>query len=46
MSLQQQLMERLHTLAPTHLEVINESAQHGGYFPGKETSSENLCIGL
>lgn len=32
MSLEQQLIERLQTLAPSHLEVINESAGHGGYF--------------
>ena len=44
MSLQQQLMERLHTLAPTHLEVINESAQHGGYFPGKETHFKVIIV--
>ena len=37
MNLEQQLIERLQTLAPTHLEVINESAGHGGYFPGKES---------
>ncbi|RKG30122.1 BolA family transcriptional regulator [Acinetobacter guerrae] len=37
MALQQQLVERLNTLQPTHLEVINESSGHGGYFPGKES---------
>ena len=37
MTLEQQLIERLNTLQPTHLEVINESAGHGGYFPGKES---------
>ena len=37
MSLEQQLIERLQELSPTHLEVINESAGHGGYFPGKES---------
>ena len=36
MTLEQQLIERLNTLQPTQLEVINESAGHGGYFPGKE----------
>jgi hypothetical protein len=35
MKLEQQLIERLQTLTPTHLEVLNESAGHGGYFPGK-----------
>ncbi|MBK0065240.1 MULTISPECIES: BolA family protein [unclassified Acinetobacter] len=37
MALEQQLIERLNTLQPTHLEVINESSGHGGYFPGKES---------
>lgn len=37
MSLEQQLIERLQTLTPIYLEVVNESASHGGYFPGKES---------
>lgn len=37
MTLEQQLIERLQQLAPTHLTVMNESAGHGGYFPGKES---------
>ena len=37
MTLEQQLIERLQSLAPSHLDVINESAGHGGYFPGKES---------
>lgn len=37
MSLEQQLIERLNALQPTHLEVVNESSGHGGYFPGKES---------
>ena len=37
MTLEQQLIERLQSLTPTHLDVINESAGHGGYFPGKES---------
>lgn len=37
MTLEQQLIERLQLLAPTHLAVTNESAGHGGYFPGKES---------
>ena len=36
MSLEQQLIERLQTLSPTHLEVVNESSSHGGYFPVKK----------
>jgi len=36
-TLEQQLIERLQSLAPSHLDVINESAGHGGYFPGKES---------
>ena len=37
MTLEQQLIKRLQCLAPSHLDVINESAGHGGYFPGKES---------
>ena len=37
MTLEQQLIERLQSLAPSHLDVINESAGHVGYFPGKES---------
>lgn len=37
MSLELQLIERLQQLAPSHLEVVNESAGHGGYYPGKES---------
>ena len=37
MSLEQQLIERLQALSPSHLDVVNESAGHGGYFPGKES---------
>ena len=37
MTLEQQLIERLQSLAPSHLDVINESAGHGGYSPGKES---------
>jgi len=44
MNLEQQLIERLQTLAPTHLEVINESAGHGGYFPGKESHFKVIVV--
>ena len=37
MQLQQQLTEQLAELHPVHLEVSNESAGHGGYFPCKES---------
>ena len=37
MSLEQQLIQRLELLQPTHLDVVNESSGHGGYFPGKES---------
>ena len=37
MTLEQQLIERVQSLVPIHLDVINESAGHGGYFPGKES---------
>lgn len=44
MSLEQQLIERLQTLSPTHLEVVNESSSHGGYFPGKETHFKVIIV--
>lgn len=44
MNLEQQLIERLQTLIPTHLEVINESAGHGGYFPGKESHFKVIVV--
>lgn len=34
---QTKLTERLSTLSPQVLEIVNESAGHGGYFPGKES---------
>ena len=44
MNLEQQLIERLNTLNPTHLEVINESSGHGGYFPGKESHFKVVVV--
>ena len=44
MRLEQQLTERLNTLQPSHLEVINESAGHGGYFPGKESHFKVIIV--
>ncbi len=44
MSLEKQLIEKLITLEPTHLEVINESAGHGGYFPGKESHFKVIIV--
>lgn len=44
MMLEQQLIERLNTLQPTHLEVINESSGHGGYFPGKESHFKVIVV--
>ena len=35
--LQQQLSKRLQALAPSVLQVDNESRGHGGYFEGKES---------
>lgn len=35
--LQQQLSSRLQALAPSVLQVDNESSGHGGYFDGKES---------
>lgn len=45
MSLEQQLIERLQTLQPSHLQVINESSGHGGYFPGKESHFKVIIVG-
>ncbi|MCF9035208.1 BolA family protein, partial [Acinetobacter nectaris] len=44
MNLQQQLMECLDTLNPSHLEIINESANHGGYYPGKESHFKVIIV--
>ncbi|RYL29678.1 BolA family protein [Acinetobacter piscicola] len=44
MSLEQQLIEQLQTLNPTHLKVVNESAGHGGYFPGKESHFKVIIV--
>ncbi len=44
MSLEQQLKQRLETLAPIHLQVMNESAGHGGYFPGKESHFKVVVV--
>lgn len=37
MQIQAQLEQLLLVLKPEHLEVLNESSGHGGYFPGKES---------
>ncbi len=44
MSLSSNLIERLQTLAPNHLEVVNESSGHGGYFPGKESHFKVIVV--
>lgn len=44
MSIEQQLIERLQTLSPEHLEVVNESSGHGGYFPGKESHFKVVIV--
>ena len=44
MSLEQQLIERLQKLSPSHLEVVNESSGHGGYFPGKESHFKVIVV--
>ena len=44
LSLEQQLIERLQQLSPSHLEVVNESAGHGGYFPGKESHFKVIVV--
>ena len=44
MNLEQQLKERLQQLAPSYLEVVNESSGHGGYFPGKESHFKVIVV--
>ena len=44
MSLEQQLIERLQQLSPSHLEVVNESSGHGGYFPGKGSHFKVIVV--
>lgn len=44
LSLEQQLIERLQQLSPSHLEIVNESAGHGGYFPGKESHFKAVIV--
>jgi BolA protein len=42
--LEQQLVERLGELQPSHLEVVNESSGHGGYYPGKESHFKVVMV--
>ncbi len=44
MNLEQQLIERLQVLAPSQLQVSNESSGHGGYYPGKESHFKVVII--
>ena len=44
MSLEQQLITQLNALQPAHLQVINESSGHGGYFPGKESHFKIIIV--
>ena len=44
MNLEQQLIQRLQSLSPIHLEVVNESSGHGGYFPGKESHFKVVVV--
>ena len=44
MNLEQQLIQRLQELSPVHLEVVNESSGHGGYFPGKESHFKVVVV--
>jgi BolA family transcriptional regulator, general stress-responsive regulator len=44
MRLEQQLKDRLSSLNPNHLEVVNESAGHGGYYPGKESHFKVIVV--
>ena len=44
MSLEQQLITQLNALQPAHLQVINKSSGHGGYFPGKESHFKVIVV--
>lgn len=44
MNIEQQLSARLATLSPSYLEVVNESAGHGGYYPGKESHFKTVIV--
>lgn len=37
MSFAEQLHEQLQALQPVHLEIVNESMNHAGYYAGKES---------
>lgn len=43
-TLQQQLEDRLGSLSPSVLEVVNESHGHGGYFEGKESHFKVVIV--
>lgn len=43
-NIEQQLIQRLQDLSPLHLEVVNESSGHGGYFPGKESHFKVIVV--
>ena len=45
MTLQQQLEKQLQELDPQHLEILNESAGHGGYYSGKESHFKVIIVG-
>lgn len=40
----QQLWTRLQSLNLQHLEMLNESSGHGGYFPGKESHFKVVVV--
>lgn len=44
MNIEQQLIQRLQSLSPNYLEVVNESSGHGGYFPGKESHFKVILV--
>lgn len=44
LSLEQELKTRLLELDPSFLTVINESAGHGGYYPGKESHFKVIVV--
>ena len=40
----EQIKQRLQALPVTHIELINESSQHGGYQPGAETHFKLVAV--
>ncbi|MDO4224190.1 MAG: BolA family protein [Acinetobacter sp.] len=42
--LEQQLFTALQALQPQHIDILNESDRHGGYYPGKESHFKVVIV--